>query len=71
MLEDDNVELIMTPAVEVLTELFIHKHEMIDTSEIFESDTIQNIDFGRLLENNQYTAYTDFILVTISELFTK
>ena len=72
MLEDeDEIEKVVTPAVEVVTDLFIHKHDMIDQSEIFVSDNIQNINFGKLLENEQYTAYTDFILVTISELFNK
>ena len=30
MLEDENVEQLVTPAVEVLTELFIHKNDIID-----------------------------------------
>ena len=49
--DDDNIEQIVTPAVEVLTELFIHKHDLIDQSEIFESETIQELNFGKLLEN--------------------
>ena len=71
MIDKGNVETIVTPAVEVLTKLFIDKHEMIDQSEIFESDEIQKLNFGKLLENNKYKEYTDFVLVTTSELFTK
>ena len=33
LLEDeDEVEKVVTPAVEVITDLFTHKHDMIDTS---------------------------------------
>ena len=49
MIKEGNVETIVTPAVEMLTELFIHKHEMIDQSEIFDSETIQDMNFGKLL----------------------
>ena len=33
LLEDeDEIEKVVTPAVEVITDLFIHKHDMINTS---------------------------------------
>ena len=51
----------------VMTDLFQNRGDLVEKSEILESEPIREIDLGRLLKAGHYQAYTDFIMTTSCE----
>ena len=64
-----NIEDLVIPALSVLTELFQSRGDLIETSEILDSEALRDIDLGRLLKGQFYNAYTDFVFTTSCEQF--
>ena len=53
----------------VLTSLFSHKSELVEKSEIMDSDTLVNINLGKLLKAQRFEEYTNFMYTTTCEQF--
>ena len=67
MLQSENMKDLMVPSLGVLTDLFENRGDLVEQSELVDSEPIRDIDLGRLLGAGHYKAYTDFMMVTSSE----
>ena len=67
-LQDDVNELVV-PALGILASVWAAKPELCESSGIFDSESIKELDLGRLLRAQKYDEYTSFIVAGISERF--
>ena len=64
-----DIDQVVVPALGILTELFQVRSDLVDDSEILDPETLSDIDLGRLLRNQKFTEFTDFVFTTTSEQF--
>ena len=54
---------IVVPSVKLLTGIYSNQPHLVGVSKILQQENISKIDLGRLIENENYSEYTDFMLV--------
>ena len=69
MLNSSDLNELVVPTLGILTEIWSFRGDLVEQSQIFDTEPLIAADLGRLLRAGHFTEYTNFLVTGMSESF--